>query len=77
MTIITQTRWKCDYEPCGVLSPVLTRIDPLIDIKKDPLGWSVAKKTRNVEDSTIVIEETKHFCHRAHKDKWNKERSNE
>ena len=31
MTILTETRWKCDWEPCGVVSPV-TGDDP-------PKGW--------------------------------------
>ena len=62
MTILTETRWKCDY--CGNVSPVTE--------EKTPLGWIELSVIQEVR--TVGYTDTLHFCTEAHKQAWLKER---
>ena len=62
MTIITEMRWKCDWETCGVLSP----ITPL---EGAPMGWCVL----NSGPRMVLPPELHHFCCPAHLDVWRAE----
>ena len=83
MTILTETRWKCDY--CGNVSPALSDGDAAMGLM--PMGWRVIDpKTHPVQLKGLCYPSPGwavdlapnltpfHFCTEAHKQAWLKER---
>lgn len=78
MTVITETRWKCDWQPCGTVSPVFSQLWPK--------GW-LEHYERSFEDRYITTTLNNkarvwmgveyHFCSEAHFHAWLAEHDNE
>lgn len=68
MTEILQIRWRCDYEPCGVMSPVIQEAEGRDTIEFGlptlPVSWVAAE----AEDGSY-----RDFCCEAHRQLWEKE----
>ena len=66
MTILTEIRWKCDWEPCGVVSPVIQRreINTLAGPDIGPPSWE------HIEINRPDHYHNYHFCCVAHRRLW-------
>lgn len=76
MTVITETRWKCDW--CGTVSPVIVFGNPP-DLATGWKTYFVRKLEKQYIAATLIyhrvtIDTTYHFCCKAHKQAWLEER---
>ena len=65
MTVITETRWKCDW--CDTVSPVIVRQDFVFGA---PSGWVRQEVKSNGRDLDDMGRALRHFCCEAHKKAW-------